>query len=86
MPAALWRSSATGECVAACALSVGIFARSRHFATDFVGAQTAERLKYAKFKALDIYKAIREGRKPQPGGPSAFVSCVSARACERGSE
>lgn len=30
-----------------------------------------ERIKYAKWKAMDIIKAINEGRQPQPGPPGA---------------
>eukprot|EP00968_Pinguiococcus_pyrenoidosus_P026372 scaffold7074_cov256-Pinguiococcus_pyrenoidosus.AAC.12 len=31
----------------------------------------ASKMKYCKFKALDIIKAIREGRRPTPGNPLA---------------
>lgn len=32
-------------------------------------ADLEEKLRYAKWKAADIIKALREGRKPQPGAP-----------------
>jgi hypothetical protein len=33
-------------------------------------AEVQQKMKYAKWKAADIAKAIKEGRKPNPGGPN----------------
>ncbi len=33
--------------------------------------QNEEKVRYAKWKASDIAKAFREGRKPTPGSPHA---------------
>lgn len=37
-----------------------------------------ERLKYAKWKAIDIIKAINEGRQPAPGPPASNQSAFEA--------
>lgn len=36
---------------------------------DATGLKTQEKIKYAKWKATDIIKALNEGRKPVPGNP-----------------
>ena len=38
--------------------------------------QIAEKKKYAKYKANDILKAVKEGRQPTPGGPGGELDLV----------
>ncbi|KAG5342018.1 hypothetical protein C0989_005698 [Termitomyces sp. Mn162] len=43
-------------------------------ATRSVSFQVEEKIKYAKWKATDIFKAFREGRKPTPGPARSNLS------------
>ena len=42
--------------------------------------QIQDKLKYAKFKALDIVRAIKEGRTPTAGPPDGVRACLLAPA------
>lgn len=41
-----------------------------------------ERLRYSKWKAADITKALREGRRPEPGAPGEAEALEKARVAE----
>ncbi|KAI0080324.1 DUF605-domain-containing protein [Panus rudis PR-1116 ss-1] len=51
---------------------LSVFSSSSSEPSSAMESTTAEKIRYAKWKAADIAKAIREGRKPTPG-PAAAV-------------